>query len=85
MTVVVPIRDGLAPAPPAGTVDEALVKEFQDLLERVQAGEVIGVAYVALCPGDTTYYRSAGRLTRGVIGGIEVLKWSLCQRDAVRE
>lgn len=76
-----PIRAGVTPAQTVGAVNPDLVKELQDLLERAKAGELHGLAYAALYAGDLTVYDSAGRLTRGVIGAIELLKFRMCRDD----
>jgi len=77
---VVPIRSGVTPEPPPGHVDEAVVKELTDLLERAKSGEITGIAYGVLCPGDLSYYGRFGRITRGVIGAMEILKYTIIER-----
>lgn len=81
---VVPIRSGLTPEPPPGYVDESVVKELTDLLERAKSGEITGIAYAVLCPGDTSYYGRSGRITRGVVGAMEILKFTIIE-SALKE
>ena len=81
MSEVVPIRQGLTPEPTAGSVDQGIVKELENLLGRAKAGEITGMAFVALCPGDFTTYSSVGRLTRGVIGALALLQHQLMKND----
>jgi len=78
---VVAIRSGVAVAPPAGTVNEDVVREAQDLLDKAKAGEITGFAYVTLHPGDVTFYSNAGRITRGVMGALTLLQYSLARTD----
>lgn len=79
--VVVPIRKGVTPEPIPGTVNESVVDELQGLLDKAKAGEITGVAYVSLHPGDLTCFGRAGRMTRGVIGAIELLKYDMCRDE----
>lgn len=81
MGEIVPIRQGITPEPPAGTISEDVVKEVTELLDKAKSGEVIGLAYVALYTGDLTNYCSAGRITRKVIGTVSVLQYSLAKGD----
>lgn len=85
MAEVVAIRSGIAVEPPAGTANPDLVKELQDLLEKANSGEITGFAYASLHPGDVTTYCSVGRLTRGVIGALVMLQWSLAKSDGEHE
>ena len=77
MSEIVPIRKGLEPQPPPGTVNLEVVNELQGLLDKAQAGEITGIAYVSLHAGDTTTYYYAGRITRGLLGAITLLQLML--------
>lgn len=81
MSEVVAIRSGLAVEPPIGTVNQDVVKEIQDLLDKANSGEITGLAYVTLHPGDVTFYSNAGRVTRGVMGALTLLQYSLARTD----
>jgi len=78
---VIPIRHGFTPSPASGEVNAAVVKELEELLAKAQAGEVSGLAYVTLHPGDYTLWHRVGRMTRGVIGALTLLQWDMCKAD----
>jgi hypothetical protein len=78
---IVPIRDGLAVDPPAGTADPAVIKEIEGLLEQAKSGELIGLAYVSLHPGDTTVYFRVGRITRAVMGALTIMQYAMAKAD----
>ncbi|QPF87025.1 hypothetical protein IC762_12295 [Bradyrhizobium genosp. L] len=77
VATVVPIRAGLEPEPPAGSVNAVLVKDLQELVAKASAGEITGVAYVTLHPGDLTCYHRVGRITRGVVGALSILQFDM--------
>lgn len=81
MSEVVPIRHGVSPAPALGEVNQEVVNELQRLLDRANSGEITGFAYASLHPGDTTFYSNVGRLTRGVLGALTLLQFSLAKSD----
>jgi hypothetical protein len=81
MAEVVAIRQGLAVEPPAGTVNADVVKELQELLDKASSGDITGIAFVSLHPGDLTVHHSVGRITRGVIGAMTLLQYSLARSD----
>ena len=81
MSEVVAIRSGVAVAPPVGTVNEDVVREAQDLLDKANAGEITGLAFVTLHPGDVTVHYKVGRITRGVLGALTLLQYSLARTD----
>lgn len=85
MAEVVAIRSGLEVEPPAGTVNQDVVKELQELLDKANCGEITGLAYVSLHPGDLTLHHRVGRITRGVIGAITLLQYSLARNDGERD
>lgn len=85
MSEVVAIRSGLAVEPPAGTVNADVVKELQQLLDKANCGDVTGLVFVSLHPGDLTVYHSVGRITRGVMGAMTLLQYSLARTDCERE
>lgn len=82
MSEVVPIRAGISPVPTAGIVNDEVVKELQNLLDKAKAGEVMGFAYASLHPGDLTTYGNFGCITRGVIGALMLLQYSMAKTDA---
>lgn len=81
MAEVVAIRKGLTLEPPAGTVNADIVKELQELLDKANCGEITGLAYATLHPGDVTLYSKAGRITRGMMGALTLLQYSLARVD----
>lgn len=83
--VVVPIRKGIEPSPAPGTINPDVVKEIQELLDKANAGDISGIAYVTLHPGDHTVYYNIGRLTRGVIGALVLLQHHLAKSDSEDE
>lgn len=85
MAEVVAIRQGLTVEPPAGTVNQDIVKELQELLDKANCGEITGLAYVTLHPGDLTVYCSIGRIVRGVLGALTMLQFSLAKADVEKE
>lgn len=80
-TNVVPIRAGVAPDPDAGSVNEATVKELEDILQRARAGEVVGVAYACQHPGRLTTFHYVGFVTRACIGAVGLLHAKMCKHD----
>jgi len=69
------------PIVPPGTVDPIVVAELERLLAQAQSGEISGIAYVTLFRDDCTNYSRVGRLTRAVLGTLELLKVSMCKSD----
>lgn len=76
---VTPIRAGFTPQ--SKSMDESVVAVLEELLAEARAGEISGIAVVPLYYNDLTRYLTAGRLTRGVIGALELLKVKLCMDD----
>jgi hypothetical protein len=80
---VIPLRPGLEPPPAPGSVNAALVEELASLLDKARAGEVVGIAYAVLHPGDLSSFNTAGRTTRGLLGALTMLQYDMCKyRDA---
>lgn len=61
-----------------GTPNPELIEDVEKLLELARSGEISSIAYVTLFYDDLTSYRWVGRMTRGVIGALELVKHSLC-------
>lgn len=78
---VVPLRPGLEPVPCAGAINPDLVTHLEELLERAKAGEMTGIAYATLHPGDLSLYGSRGRTTRGLLGALTLLQYDMCRSD----
>lgn len=85
MAEVVAIRQGLAVEPPAGSVNADVVQELQELLDKANSGDITGIAFVSLHPGDLTVHHSVGRITRGVMGALTLLQFSLARADCDKE
>lgn len=79
--VVVPIRPGLAPAPPDGEVSPETVKVLEELLEKARSGEVSGIAYAVSHSGDTTSFHCVGYGGRALLGAVTLLQHNICKRD----
>jgi hypothetical protein len=79
---VVSIREGISLAPLGGEPDPAVVERLLDLLEKARAGEITGIAYATLHPGDVSTYDNAGRATRGLLGALLLLQFEMCKADA---
>lgn len=47
-----------------------------------RAGEVVGIAYATLHPGDLSIYDTRGRTTRGLLGALTLLQFDMCKADA---
>lgn len=69
------------PIVPPGTPDPEVIECAEKLVALASSGEISGFVYVALFRDESTSYHRIGRLTRAVIGAIELLKVSLCQDD----
>lgn len=78
---IVPIHAGLAPEPPAGTVNADVVKQLEELLDKARSGDITGLAFVSLHSGDTTVHYRVGRMTRGVIGALTLLQYAMARSD----
>lgn len=79
---VVSIRDGISLAPVGGEADPTVVECLSELLEKARAGEVTGIAYATLHPGDVSFYHNSGRATRGLLGALMLLQYEMCKADA---
>lgn len=69
MSEVVSLRSG-APIAHPGKPDESVIKAVEELLERVRAGEVIGVAFAATYADLASMNHAVGRCTRAMVGGL---------------
>ena len=78
---VIPLRPGIEPAPNVGDINPQVVELLTELLEKARAGEVVGVAFASLHPGDLTTSNHGGRMTRGVIGALTLLQHDMCKTD----
>lgn len=76
---VVPLRAGLEPSPPAGEVDATVVARLAELLAKAEAGEIVGIAYAVLHPGDFSSFDTRGRTTRGLLGALSLLQYDMCK------
>jgi len=81
MTNVVGIRPGLEPTPDEPKPNPDLIKMLEEILDQARAGEVMGLVYVSLHPGDLTTYGYGGRRTRGVLGTLLMLQHYLISKD----
>lgn len=79
---IVPLRAGLEPASLAGEPNLDVVERLSDLLEKAKAGEIIGIAYATLHPGDFSIYSYKGRTTRGLLGALTLLQYDMCRADS---
>lgn len=80
-TKIVPLRPGLALPLPVGQPDTAVVEKVRELLSKAEAGEIVGIAYAVLHPGDVSSYCTSGRTTRGVLGALALLQYDICKAD----
>lgn len=85
MTNVSPIRPDLADkAIMPNEPDPILVKFLEELLEEARSGQIQGIVWAALHPGDLTSYGRAGLVTSAVIGKIEIAKMH-CVKQAIED
>lgn len=77
--VVVPLNHSSAASIAVREANPEVIEKLEQLLEQAKAGEVTGLAYAALHPGDLTSWSFAGRTTRGLLGAT-----MLCQGDLVK-
>jgi hypothetical protein len=78
---VIPIRHGVTPEPPCGEMNAAVVDMLTELLEQAKTGQVTGVAFATLHPGDLSTYGTRGRTTRGLLGALALLQHEMCSAD----
>lgn len=64
---------------PPGTVRPELVTELKKLLAMAESGEIDGIAYAATYYDDATGSDQVGRVTRSMLGSIELLKHLMCK------
>ena len=70
---------------PPGTVRPELVAELESLLEMAKSGEIEGIAAAVLYRDDCTTFRLKGRMSRALIGVIEMMKARICYDDIMGE
>ena len=76
---VTPIRPGIAP-PERMThaePDPVIIQYLEELLEEARAGQIQGIVWASLHPGDLTSHGRAGCVTSAVIGKLEIAKMSV--------
>jgi hypothetical protein len=78
---IVPIRPGLEPPSEIRGPNPDAVALLERMLKEAQAGEIQGLAYASLHPGDLTTYGSGGRTTRGILGALTMLQFYMCKTD----
>lgn len=78
---VIAIREGVSPEPLAGEVNSDVVERLADLLDKARSGEVTGIAYATLHPGDVSFYDNCGRATRGLLGALLLLQHNMAKVD----
>lgn len=81
-TKVVSIREGVSIAPSGGEPNPTVVEHLSGLLEKARSGEITGIAYATLHPGDVSFYSTSGRTTRGLLGALTLLQYDMCKADA---
>lgn len=65
-----------------GTPNADLVTHLEEILEKARSGEISSLVYIALYHDDLTTYHWIGRMTRGVLGCLELVKYGLSREDA---
>jgi hypothetical protein len=82
---VSPIRPGLADkAIIDAQPDEILVGYLEELLAEARAGQLQGLVWAGLYPGDLTAWGRGGLVTSAVIGKLEIAKMH-CVRTAIED
>lgn len=64
-----------------GVPNDKLITDIQELLEKAKSGEISGLAWASLHRDDATSYGWNGKLTRGVIGALELVKYELMEAN----
>jgi hypothetical protein len=76
---IIPLRAGLEPSPAPGDVNPEVVKRLTELLDQAKSGEIAGIAYATLHPGDMSCYSTCGRTTRGLLGALVILQHEMSE------
>jgi hypothetical protein len=76
---VVALRGQVMPTEP--TVVPHVVERLEELLAMARAGEIVGIAYATVHPGDVTGYGRIGRQVRALLGALDLLKFDMCKGD----
>jgi hypothetical protein len=69
------------PIAPRGEPREDIALELEELAARARAGELDGVVATLLFQDNSTSYRIKGRVTRAMIGVLEMVKFQLLHDD----
>lgn len=64
-----------------GTPNPDLIVHLEEMLEKARSGEISSIAYVVLYRDELTSYHWIGRMTRAVLGSLELVKYGLCRDD----
>jgi hypothetical protein len=80
MSSVVSLFKG-TPIVSPGTPNPELISDLEKLLEKAKSGEITSIAYAALYSDDLTSYHWVGKMTRSMIGSLELIKYALCRGD----
>lgn len=84
MADVVAIHPGLANKAMSNEPDQKLVEYLEQLLEEARDGQIQGMVWAALHPGDLTSWGRGGLVTSGMIGKLEIAKMH-CVRTAIED
>lgn len=76
---VVALHGQILPTEP--TVVPAVVEAIEELLAMARAGEIVGIAYATVHPGDATNYWCVGHHPRALLGAIELCKFEICRSE----
>lgn len=64
-----------------GTPNQELIEDLEKVLEKAKSGEIISIAYAILYSDELTSYRWVGKMTRAIVGTLELIKYGLCRGD----
>jgi hypothetical protein len=78
------IRPDIANMAMPNEPDPILVEYLEGLLEEARAGQIQGIVWVSLHPGDTTSWGRAGLVTAATIGKLEIAKMH-CVRQSIED
>lgn len=70
-----------APVAAPGTPNPDLVEDLEKLLDMARSGEINAIAYGVVYRDGLTSYRWVGRITRALVGSLELAKMSMCQNE----
>jgi len=77
---VVSIVNGAQVVPP-GEPRPALIEFLEELTEMARSGELDGIAIACLYRTDATNHAMRGRVTRSLIGALQLASFELCKLD----